>query len=99
MLLLLQTERTVDHLPISGDDVKGKIIGREGRNIRALEYACGVDILIEEGQDSISISCFDPVRREVAKKSITRLIKDWRVHPSRIEEIVEKVKSEVFSIY
>lgn len=90
------TERTVDHFPLSGDDVKGKIIGREGRNIRALEYSCGVDILIEEGQDSISISCFDPIRREVAKKSITRLIKDGRVHPSKVEEIVEKVKGEVF---
>ena len=90
------TESTIDRLPVSGDEVKGKIIGREGRNIRALEHSCGVDILIEEGQDSISISCFDSVRREVAKKAITQLIKDGRVHPSRIEGIVEKVKNEIF---
>ena len=89
-------ERTTDSLPVSGDDVKGKIIGREGRNIRALEHTCGVDILIEEGQDAITISCFDPLRRETAKKAIAQLIKDGRVHPARIEEVVEKVKSEIF---
>ena len=91
------TEKTIERLTVSGDDDKGKIIGREGRNIRALEYACGVDILIEEGQGSILICCFDPIRREVAKRSITLLIKHGRVHPSRIEEIVEKVKTEIFS--
>ena len=90
------TERTVDLIPISKDEIKGKVIGREGRNIRALEYACGVDVLIEEGQDSIIISCFDAVRRAVAKTTITRLIEDGRIHPSRIEETVEKVKSEIF---
>ena len=90
------SEQTTTHLAISGDDVKGKIIGREGRNIRALEQACGVDVLIEEGQDAIVLSCFDSVRREIAKTSIVRLVKDGRVHPARIEEVAAKVKSEIF---
>ena len=90
------TEQTMESIPISGDDVKGKIIGREGRNIRALEHSCGVDIIIEEGQDAIAISCFDSVRRSVAKEAIVRLIKDGRIHPARIEEVVRKVKSEIF---
>ena len=90
------TEKTTTVLTLSGDDAKGKIIGREGRNIRAIENSCGVDILIEEGQGGIVLSCFDPVRREIAKTAIHRLIKDGRVHPSRIEEVVEKVKTEIF---
>ena len=89
------TEKTTTVLTLSGDEVKGKIIGREGRNIRAIENSCGVDVLIEEGQGGIVISCFDPVRREIAKTAIHRLIKDGRVHPSRIEEVVEKVKTEI----
>ena len=91
------TEQTVTSIPVEEDDVKGKIIGREGRNIRALEQACGVDVLIEEGQDAIILSCFDPVRRAIAETTIQRLIKDGRVHPVRIEEVVEKVKSEIFN--
>ena len=90
------TEQTITSIPIE-DDVKGKIIGREGRNIRALEQACGVDVLIEEGQNAIILSCFDPVRRAIAETAIHRLIKDGRVHPVRIEEVVEKVKSEIFN--
>ena len=89
------TEKTTTVLALSGDEVKGKIIGREGRNIRAIENSCGVDVLIEEGQGGIVLSCFDPVRREIAKTAIYRLIKDGRVHPSRIEEVVEKVKAEI----
>ena len=89
------TEKTTTVLDLSGDEVKGKIIGREGRNIRAIENSCGVDVLIEEGQGGIVLSCFDPVRREIAKTAIYRLIKDGRVHPSRIEEVVEKVKTEI----
>lgn len=89
------TEQTTISVPIADEDGKGKIIGREGRNIRALEQACGVDILIEEGQDAVIISCFDSLRREVAKKSIERLIRDGRVNPARIEEVVKKVKNEI----
>ena len=89
------TEHTTESLPVS-EEIKGKIIGREGRNIRTLENACGVDVILEEGQDFIVLSCFDPVRRAIAKESITRLIKDGRIHPSRIEDMVEKVKAEMF---
>ncbi len=94
---VVTTEQTITSIPVEEDDVKGKIIGREGRNIRALEQACGVDVLIEEGQDAIILSCFDPVRRSIAETAIHRLIKDGRVHPVRIEEVVEKVKSEIFN--
>ena len=91
------TERTVVSLPIKGDDVKGKIIGREGRNIRALESSCGVDIMIDETEERISISCFDPVRREVALQSLKVLIEEGRVHPARIEEVVEQVQRGIFN--
>ncbi|RME14125.1 MAG: ribonuclease Y [Bdellovibrio sp.] len=90
------TERTVTTMPLTGEEMKGKIIGREGRNIRALEAACGVDLIIDETPETVVISSFDPVRREVAKLSIERLMEDGRVHPARIEEVVEKVKSELF---
>ena len=90
-------ERTVETLPIIGSFTKGKIIGREGRNIRALEAACGVDLLIGEGQEIVTISCFDPVRRAIAKKAIEKLMEEGRVHPAFIEEVVEKIRKELFS--
>lgn len=92
------TERTVSSIPLTGEEMKGKIIGREGRNIRALEAACGVDLIIDETPETVIISSFDPVRREVARKSLERLMEDGRVHPARIEEVVEKVKSEIFAM-
>jgi ribonuclease Y len=91
------TERTLSSIPLTGEEMKGKIIGREGRNIRALEAACGVDLIIDETPETVIISSFDPVRREVARKSLERLMEDGRVHPARIEEVVEKVKSELFA--
>ncbi len=90
-------ERTIETLPIVGSSTKGKIIGREGRNIRALESACGVDLLIGEGQEIITISCFDPVRRAIAKKTVERLMEEGRIHPAFIEEVVEKIRKEIFS--
>ncbi len=90
------TERTVASIPLTGEEMKGKIIGREGRNIRALEAACGVDLIIDETPETVIISSFDPVRREIARQSLVKLMEDGRVHPARIEEVVEKVKSELF---
>ena len=92
----VSTERTTTSLPIKESEAKGKIIGREGRNIRALEQACGVDIIIDENQEVILISCFDAVRREIAYKAIHQLLEEGRVHPARIEEIVEKMKRNIF---
>lgn len=93
----VSTERTVSSIPLAGEEMKGKIIGREGRNIRALEAACGVDLIIDETPEAVIISSFDPVRREVARRSLERLMEDGRVHPARIEEVVEKIKSELFT--
>ena len=90
-------ERTVETLPIVGSSTKGKIIGREGRNIRALEAACGVDLIIGEGQETIAISCFDPVRRAVARKTLERLMEEGRIHPALVEESVEKIRKELLS--
>jgi ribonuclease Y len=89
------SESTVRSVPIPSDDMKGRIIGREGRNIRAIEKATGVDIIVDDTPGVIVVSCFDKVRQAIAVESLQRLIADGRMHPSRIEEVVEKVRSEM----
>jgi len=88
-------EVTVSTVALPGEELKGRIIGREGRNIRAFEQISGVDIIVDDTPEAVTLSCHDPVRREVARVALIKLLKDGRIHPTRIEEVIAKTQQEI----